>query len=366
MKNITIFTDPHLGTARQAHTTRESSEALKQALYWQAMSIVNTGSFPKVCVGDLLDKSTNNEVIIGQASDVAKECEWVLAGNHDETNREGTLSTLRLLKHQGLPIVATPNLTDPYFEVRESMYLVPHHASQEVFEQAMRIAAIHAKKHRDGLASYLFLHCNYDFNLATEDNTLNLRRDLAQELIAAFDYIFIGHEHNGSTDLGGQVVVLGNTHPTSFHDIGDKFIYHLELETATLTKELVWSVETHYREIKIGGEIPDLEGVQFVDVTGTDSVANAVEVSEFIREIWKAADYEACGAPGDTQASGELQKCNDLFAVRNKVDIKDSLQDVDTDIEGVVAEDLKTRISRDLAGTDLAPLFAELVAKVEG
>lgn len=357
MKNITIFTDPHLGTARQAHTTRESSEALKQSLYWQAMSIVKSGPHPKVCVGDLLDKSTNNEVIIGQAHDVASECQWVLAGNHDETNREGTLSTLRLLKQQGLPIIATPNLTDPFFDYHESMYFVPHHASQEVFEVAMREAAAHAAETRDGLASYLFLHCNYDFNLATEDNTLNLRRELAQELIAAFDFIFIGHEHNGSTDLGGQVVVLGNTHPTSFHDIGDKFIYHLELETATLTKECVWREALRYREIKLGSEIPDLEGIQFVEVTGTDSVANAVEVSEFIREIWKASYY---------QPEGELGYLTEMFAVRNKVDIKDSLQDVDTDIEGVVAEDLKTRIARDLAGTDLAPLFDQLVAKVEG
>lgn len=359
MTHITIFTDPHLGTARQAHTTRESSSNLQLSLFWQAMSIVNTGEYPKVCVGDLLDKSTNNEVIIGQAHDVAKGCEWVLAGNHDETNREGTLSTLRLLKQQGLGIIATPDLTNPYFEARESLYMVPHHASQEVFEQAMRNAAEHAAAHRDGLASYLFLHCNYDFNLATEDNTLNLRRELAKELIASFDFIFIGHEHNGSVDLGGQVVVLGNTHPTSFHDIGDKFIYHLELDTAELTKECVWSAADHYREIKIGGEIPDLKGVQFVDVTGTDSVANAVEVSEFIREVWKAGEYQACGEPGT-----ELKNCNDLFAVRNKVDIKDSLQDVDTEFNEVITEDLQTRISKDLAGSDLLPLFNDLVQKV--
>lgn len=355
MTHITIFTDPHLGTARQAHTTRESSAELQKSLYWQAMSIINTGEYPKVCVGDLLDKSTNNEVIIGQAHDVAKGCEWVLAGNHDETNREGTLSTLRLLKQQGLDIIATPDLTNPYFEARESLYMVPHHASQEVFEQAMRNAAEHAAANRDGLASYLFLHCNYDFNLASEDNTLNLRRELAKELIAAFDFIFIGHEHNGSVDLGGQVVVLGNTHPTSFHDIGDKYIYHLELETATLTKELVWEAATHYREIKIGGEIPDLEGVQFVDVTGTDSVANAVEVSEFIREVWKASYYQPEGEPGYV---------TEMFAVRNKVDIKDALQDVDTEFNEVVTEDLQTRIAKDLKGTDLAPLFAELVQKV--
>ncbi|QBJ04540.1 hypothetical protein HOV23_gp033 [Pseudomonas phage Lana] len=355
MKNLTIFTDPHLGTSRQAHTTRESSEALKLSLFHQAMAIVSTGPHPKFCVGDLFDKSFNREEIIAQGHSVASLCWMTLAGNHDETNREGTMSSLRLLKEQGVPICAVPNLTDPYFDCFESIYMVPHHASQEIFEQAMRDAAAHAAENRDGLASYLFLHCNYDFDLATTDNTLNLRRDLAKELIEAFDYIFIGHEHNGSTDLGGQVVVLGNTHPTSFHDIGDKFVYHLELDTAELTKELIWSVKDHYREIKLGSEIPDLTGIQFVDVTGAEAVANAVEVSEFVRDVWKASYYKP---------EGEEGYYTEMFAVRNKVEIKDSLQDVDTEIEGVVAEDLKTRIARDLEGTDLAPLFAELVSKV--
>lgn len=356
MKRLTIFTDPHLGTARQAHTTRESSEALKMSLYHQAMAIVNTAENPVICVGDLFDKACNSEATLVQGYDVASRCWMTLAGNHDMTNREGTVTSLDALAEMGVPICRTPDLTNPYFDAFESIYMVPHHASQIVFEQAMKNAAAHAAEHRDGLASYLFLHCNYDFNLAVEDNTLNLRRELAQELIVAFDYIFIGHEHNGSTDLGGQVVVLGNHHASSFHDVSDKYIYHLELETATLTKECVWAAADHYREIKIGGEIPDLAGVQFVDVTGTDSVANAVEVSEFIREVWKASFYKPEGEDNHSEC--------DMFAVRNKVDIKDALQDVDTEFNEVIVEDLQTRIGKDLAGSDLLPLFNDLVQKV--
>lgn len=355
MTHITIFTDPHLGTARQAHTTRDSSSNLQMSLYWQAMAIVNTGEYPKVCVGDLFDKAFNPERIVVQGYEVASRCQWTLAGNHDMSNRENTVTSLDALAEMGCKIIRTPDLTNPYFEAHESMYFVPHHTSQAVFEQAMKNAAAHAAANRDGLASYLFLHCNYDFNLATEDNTLNLRRELAKELIVAFDYIFIGHEHNGSTDLGGQVVVLGNHHASSFHDVSDKYIYHLELETATLTKECVWAAADHYREIKLGSEIPDLTGVQFVDVTGTDSVANAVEVSEFIREVWKASYYQPEGEPGYV---------TEMFAVRNKVDIKDSLQDVDTEFNEVIVEDLQTRIGKDLAGSDLLPLFNDLVQKV--
>lgn len=356
MKHLTIFTDPHLGTSRAAHTTRESSKQLQNSLYWQAMSIVNAAEHPLICVGDLFDKAFNSEHILVQGYNVASKCRWTVAGNHDMTNREGTVTSLDALAEMDVPICRTPNLTDPYFDCFESIYMVPHHASQEVFEQAMRNAADHAAENRDGLASYLFLHCNYDFDLAVEDSTLNLRHDLAKELVAAFDYIFIGHEHNPSTHLGGQVVVLGNTHPTSFHDVGDKFIYHLELDTAELTKELVWSKDTHYREIKLGSEIPDLTGVQFVSVIGTEAVANAADVHQFIQDIWKASFYKPEGEDG---------MVSEMFAVRNKVEIRDSLMDTNTDIGEVKVADLRTKIAEDLKGTDLEPLFNELVKEVE-
>ena len=357
MKRLTIFTDPHIGTSRQAHTTRESSAELQLSLYHQAMAIVETATNPVLNNGDLFDKSFNPERIIAQGFNVASKCWKTVAGNHDESNREGTVTSLRLLQEQGVSICAAPNLSTPYYENHESIYIVPHHASQELFELALREAAENAAMYRDGLASYLFLHCNYDFALAVDDNTLNLPAALAKDLIQYFDFIFIGHEHNCDTHLGGQVVILGNTHPTSFHDIGDKFVYHLELDTAELTKELIWSKDVHYREIKLGSEIPDLAGVQFIDVTGTEAVSEALDVADFIRDVWKASQYIHPDDETKTVVS-------ELFAVRNRVDIKDSLADVSTDIDAVEVVDLKTRIARDLEGSDLAELFNELVKEV--
>lgn len=356
MNRLTIFTDPHLGTSRAAHTTRESSKALQDGLYSAAMKVVNEATNPVICVGDLFDKAFNPERILVQGYNVASRCKKTLAGNHDMSNREGTVTSLDALADMGVQICRTPNLTDPYFEADESIYMVPHHASQEVFEQAMKNAAAHAAEHRQGVASYLFLHCNYDFDLAVEDSTLNLTQDLAKDLISAFDYIFIGHEHNPSTHLGGQVVVLGNLRPTSFHDVSEKFIYHLELDTAELTKELVWSKDQAYREIKLGSEIPDLTGVQFVSVIGTEAVANAADVHQFIQDIWKASFYKPEGEDG---------MVSEMFAVRNKVEIRDSLMDTDTSIGEVKVADLRTKIAEDLKDTDLEPLFNELLKVVE-
>ena len=343
----TIFTDPHLGTRRAAHTTRSSADALRQSLYWQAMSIVNGSPHPKLCVGDLFDKAQNDEATLVQGFNVASQCEMTLSGNHDELNREGVVTSLQALKDMGVPICSAPDLSKPYFTADGAIYMVPHHASNELFIEACLLAAQHASVNRDGQASYLFLHCNYNFPMKLEDNTLNLPEDIAVDLGQAFDFIFIGHEHNPSEHLDGKVIILGNTHPTSFSDISDKFIYHLEVETAELTKERVWSMDNSYRQLKLGDDIPDLEGVQFVEVIGTDKAENA--------GAWKASFYKP---------EGEDNMISDLFAVRNKVDVVDALSDVDTDIGSVSVDNLKDTIAKELAGTDLLPIYQALVAEV--
>lgn len=359
MSKVRIITDPHLGLSRQSHTTRESSARLKQELYLQALRVIDDSPYCVINCGDLFDKASNNEATLLQGYNVARRCRMTLSGNHDELNREGVVTSLAALKEMGVAVCAAPDLSTAYFEVvDEAMYMVPHHASQELFMEACLLAANHASYNREGQTSFLFLHCNYDFSLAVEDNTLNLPSDMAKDLLAAFDYIFIGHEHKPAAYHGGRVVILGNTHPTSFSDISDKFQYTLDLETAELTRELIWSMSNHYVEIPLNSEIPPMDGIEFVEVTGVESVANAVEVSQFIQQIWKAAEYQACGAPGE-----ELKTESALLAVRNKVEIRDSLADVDTDVEPVVLEDLKDRIKTDLAGSDLADLFAELLAE---
>jgi len=356
MKNLTIFTDPHLGTKRAAHTTRESSARLQEQLYFQAQAIVETATNPVLCNGDLFDKAFNPESVLVQGYNVASKCWMTVAGNHDMTNREGTVTSLDALKEMGVPVCAAPNLTDPYWDNHESIYIVPHHASQAVFETAMHDAARHATETRDGLASYIFLHCNYQFGFACEDNTLNLSPEMTDMLCEAFDYVFIGHEHNPNTYMDGKVVILGNTHPTSFSDISDKFIYHLELDTAVLTAECVWAKGDHYLELKLGQAIPDLSGIHFIDVKGVEAVSEASVVSQYIQEVWKAAEY--------VSAVSETEKYCDLLAVRNSVQLKDALAGIDDEVS-VKVEDLRSRIAADLTGSDLEPLYRELLAEVE-
>lgn len=342
MTTYTLFTDPHLGTRRAAHTTRESSKRLTLALFKQAWDIIEDAE-KSICLGDLFDRAFNDESILVQGYEIARNCMWTLAGNHDETNREGTITSLRALQEMGCAIISSPSLSEPYFDNFEPLYFVPHHASQELFEQAMREAAEHAARERAGRASVLMLHCNYDQPFATEDDTLNLSPAIAQKLLESFDYIFLGHEHKPSTHFDGRVVILGNSHPTSFGDLSDKFSYQLEItdDSIDLAKTRVWSKDERFASVMFGQELPDLSGVQFIDVIG--AADEAVAVADFMQQVWENAP--------------------DALAVRNSVSVA-GVNVVDDEAEKPVVEDLRTRISRELEGSDLAELFSELAKEV--
>lgn len=63
----TLFSDPHSGTRRAAHTTRDSSKALTEALYQQALHIANNQK-NVACLGDLFDRAFNDEATLVQGT----------------------------------------------------------------------------------------------------------------------------------------------------------------------------------------------------------------------------------------------------------------------------------------------------------
>ncbi len=345
MTTFTLFTDPHLGTRRAAHTTRESSKRLTDALYQQAKTIVENGQRP-ICLGDLFDRAFNDEATLVQGYNIASNCEFTLAGNHDETNREGNVPSLRALGQMGVTIVAAQGLSEPHFEVwTDGIYVVPHHASQDLFQKALALAANDAANLRSGKPAVLMLHCNYalaDF-MAKDDATLNLPESLVVRLLEHFDLILLGHDHNPRTYLDGRVVILGNTHPTSFSDISDKYSYTLEItdDAVALEQRLIWSKKTGFATLQFGDYegLAGLHSAEFIEVIGTAGADQAAEVSDFLQEIWRAA-------PG-------------AYAVRNSVQVAGVSLD-DEDLEPPKLVNLHEKIAQDLAGSDLQELFSEL------
>lgn len=295
MKHI-IFTDPHIGMTLASHTTAASRLALKAKLYDQVGAAITAAADTLaegeaanlICGGDLFHSFTNDESDILHGLEIARSCDILVAGNHDISNHEDKVSSLDLLEQTGLCKGIIRNVYGGYVAHRRDPFIViPHCATQELFDLALTEAE---GMIGHGNAKYLLLHCNYDSEFATSDISLNLTRKRAQQLLAlGFTYIFLGHEHQPRVDLGGHLIILGNTHPTNFGDISDKFIYVLDDETNTLTSIPIWRQEQHFIEveaekfIKHAGDWPD----QFVRVTGNVEPTELGEYTAAMKRAWK-------------------------------------------------------------------------------
>lgn len=348
-----LSSDYHLGTKRAAHTTRDSARRLQGMLYTQAL--VASEPPHSLCLGDLFDRAHNDEATLVQGYAIANRCDMVMAGNHDLTNREGVITSLDAVQRmidpvntastlRHIEVVTAPDMSTPYFHTWNQFWVVPHHASQTLFEKALFEAKANADAQEDG-HRYLLLHCNYNCPFDTEDSTLNLSPEVAEGLLEIFDRVFIGHEHNPKVLCDGRLVIVGNTHPTSYSDISDKYRWELDARSDELTKVLIWEKAYAYREIEYGRPLPDLSGVQFVDVVGAEPVENGTEVADYVRSIWEAG--------------------NKLLAVRNNVEIIDHLADTSVDTSKPALVDLKQRIHDDLDGSDLQLLYKRLMQTAE-
>lgn len=333
---LSIFTDPHLGVSRKANTTASSSARLNDALFTQAKKCCNVDG-PIFVAGDLFDKGNNHERVIAQGIAVAQRA-TVLAGNHDSTNREGDVTSLQLVAEAvpGRVIMAHNIRSSRFAEPFPGVFAVPHHASQELFMQALQSAS-NAAAASPAPNKYLFVHCNRGIagiNETAPDSTLVLSDEDEDTLLETFTTIFYGHEHKPGAYKGDRVFVLGNTHPTGFGDISDKFKYVLDTETDELARQLIWEEADHFARLELGDPLPTNDYLQFVEVHGAGT---RQDVSKYVSEIW------------DTYPSA--------FGVRSVCQYTD---DVKVDGEAVDFHDIPAIIERDLEGTDLLPLMQEL------
>lgn len=277
----TIFTDPHLGTSRSAHTSRSSSELLRKRLYSEAMKLASLEN--SICVGDLFDSSTNNEETLLQGFNVANLCKYVLAGNHDEDNIVNRVTTLRAIQSLGVKsVVASPDLSHPSCHIDGGLAFVPHQLSQSLFLDSLDMVMRRAPQ-----GSVLFLHCNYSFEMNNQSTaTLNLPEDIAKQLLSKFNYIFLGHEHGQKEHLDGRVVIVGNTFPTSFSDISSKRYVELSKNLEVVKSVPTFEVETGLLSINVNSlpKVSDVQAASFVDVTG--QLDNSADFVKMQNHLW--------------------------------------------------------------------------------
>lgn len=343
--SIWFFSDPHIGTVRNSHTTVQSRAALKFELFKTSARLIEvTGSDPLFCLGDLFDTDSNDEATIMQGADVVKRCTAVLGGNHDLPNREGKLSSLQLLSSVIPGRIVCGSTDEPgymlYITAEAVVYMVPHMATQDLFDLSLSEVLGAASQVVDR-SKVLCLHCNYNSGLIHNDASLNLTREKADELLEVFDYVLLGHEHEHRTLHGGKLIILGNTHPTSFSDISDKYLW--EFDGSGFRPHLLWSRSDGYLNMDWEQGSDELhDTVQFIEITGKAPAERLPDIAQGIASLWKT--------------------CPNLLMVRNNVEADVALPEVDTTVSRTL--DLPSRISLALADSDLLPIWNEYLEAV--
>lgn len=318
MTIIRFFSDPHEGKELKANTTPKSRATLAEQLHLHAMQAVRMphpegkGVDFTVCGGDLFDTDTNPEHVLIAGAEVARACNLVLGGNHDVINiagRESTLSALaKLTDDERFVMPPEPgkvkfhfNLvqTDPCHLGDIALYTIPHHARQQEFEAALEQALSDAKKFdvKGSVRRLLLVHCNYHLTFEAGENDLNLTDAKARHLLQTFDYIVMGHDHRPRRECEGRLIVLGNTHPTSFSDQGQKLVWFYDSETND------WVTEENASESRIelnarnlidahkAGLLDDFAAFEWIDIVGELPPEDAVDLAKAVNALWAVSPF---------------------------------------------------------------------------
>lgn len=299
-KDIMFFTDPHIGKVLVSNTTPASRKRLTERLTLAAVEQVNSQKNKggeSVCGGDLFDKFDNPASVVRDGIRVASKCALVLGGNHDVENSAGSYSSLNLVDDTLNSDLCSPVVMPTYNEnschrttVKGARIdSVPHHSTQQLFDTTLSSLLDNPKS---TVPMILLLHCNYDCDMATNDTSLNLTRDVAAKLLSVYDYILIGHDHNPKKDFDGRLIVMGSVHPTCFGDCHvDHKIYGFSVGDDSITEEVVWAWEEKYYECVVDDNIeawdPLPEGREFVRVSGRMTPEQVPQLAKWVRDAWK-------------------------------------------------------------------------------
>ncbi len=301
---ILFFTDPHIGVSRTTNTTMASAKALRDRIYNTSLAVCQAGKKRKyqiAMLGDLYDKHSNPEPVIGMGAHILQYCDYALAGNHDVKNVAGSMSSLGLVdimmandENPSSPIIMNPDLSQPYYFAskpsdHEDVWLtfVPHCLTQELFEQSVRMACEEAHA---GHYNVLCLHCNVGDaygQVEAEGSTLSLTDELQELVIQHFDLTMVGHEHTPQKLHKGKIVVMGNLLPLSFGELSHRYHYLLNPETKELSMICHFDAD---KEVK-SYSVRDLESLEafdaaYVTIGGEIKPEGYPLMARQIQKIW--------------------------------------------------------------------------------
>lgn len=357
--HILFSSDYHLGLSRTAGTTPDSRARLRDIVLAQAKDVnklafgilsisgaPDSDDIERVCLGDFFDSYSNTEEILLSTLDLFTSMSVVVAGNHDITNRKGTLGSLQYFDEVLGPI--SPAKITPFGSAKvhthdvgnTHLVIVPHVASQELFEKALDNSH---KKILKGRSNLLLLHCNFELEFEHSETTLNLSRERAHQLLEHFNHILLGHEHNPRDELDNRLHVIGCPFPTSFADMTDKRVLLWDVSAARFETIPVWDLASGYREMTPQQPV---EGIlaSFVRIRGEVPAEELSAVLRNIKTLWK-------DNPRLLAVSAEIKIAGDR---------PDSGREIATS-----AESLVSLVQKELRGTDLLSLFNALLNEVQ-
>lgn len=369
---LIFFSDPHLGVDRRANTTPASRRALQQAClrpfgHVQRM-VKNFRDATKtptatVCLGDLFDSFSNKErTIVDAATAYERSVDYCLAGNHDLINDTTKESSLGVIREMFPGTVVQAGVGESKYECLQfdqmsppvNLWMVPHHSSQGLFEDTLqeiihRLPEMKGRQEAHGEEAYtdiLCVHCNYGLpeEHVANDVTLNLTEEDVEYLLeSGFDYILFGHEHKPREKFKGRVRILGNTQPTSFSDISDKYI--TTFDGKEWDKILIWNAKNRSMELHIDLDWPDIgPEVEFIDVVGETEPEGVSAVVKRIQALWEDNPH--------------------VFCIRNNVKVNQIVDLVNADHPELSASTIEQIVSAHLKNTDLFDLWVELTREV--
>ena len=357
MSHLILFSDPHLGLSRAAHTTIDSSRNWRDSLFHAAkaapqvaISEAGAGTTFTACLGDLFDRYTADAQSILQGCSVLEEVDLLLVGNHDLSNRTDTVSSLQLMDRMlHMELFGDSKFSVHYPDQAASLYSINHQLTQQAFDQCLDEAQEDATRIFLPEHKILLLHCNYESPFATGDASLNLSRERAEQLLDVFSMVIIGHEHQSRQDFDGRLLLVGNTHPTSFSDIGDKFSWSIDLRKDKLVAvpHLVWSVDKSYLSVDWSelDTVSDIgEQIQFIDVIGEADAKHMATIQQQVTRLFS------------------MRK--GLLAVRNGVHVNHSHDQANVG-DTVRLASVPDRVTAALEGNKLQALWSSYLGKVQ-
>ena len=281
--NPILIGDIHLG--KKFPYTNIKTAARWENLKSQTLNKIMALEGTKLQAGDLFDSHSVDSATFVQGYLIAKQCEALLSGNHDISNNTEKSSAMDLLRQFNVNVVWEKPMMVDLGDTR--FVMIPHQLTQEKFDTLLASAKVMIA---EGRKNVLILHCNYGLREGSETENY-LRPEVAKELLSTqgkdfalkhFYHIVCGHEHNSSHPLVG-VTMMGSVLPMDFGQMTDKYVW------TEASQILTWSAKENYRKLDYM-EFLDLgidEPLQFIEITGTVVVAEAIMISKRIVEWYK-------------------------------------------------------------------------------